>query len=309
MKNFIRIFFFILNSAAVIYSQTAAAAIMSKSDSLRNEGEILKAIEECKNVFLSNPKDIRNLYNYSRFLSINKQIDSCFKYLNIAARIDTSFAPLIEPNLLTARENEQWNDFENRLISNLNIKFKNAVKDIDYAKVLWKLRAFDQAYFLETGIAGRKLGFKSSVVEALWSLKNMIQIKNQNELERLLDEKGWPRKSEVGNDAAFAAWLVIMHSNVRLQKKYLPVIEKICEENELPWARYAAIYDRSQFNDKKPQKFGTHITYNERTGSMELYPLENESMVNVWRKEVGLQPLEEYLKQNNIPIKSKMNNQ
>ncbi|MDQ7815474.1 MAG: hypothetical protein RDU14_00445 [Melioribacteraceae bacterium] len=309
MKNFIRIFFFILNSAVVIYSQTAAATIMSKSDSLRNEGEILKSIEECKNVFFRNPKDIRNLYNYSRFLSINKQIDSCFKYLKIAAEIDTSITPLIEPDLLTARESEQWNDFENRLISNLNIKFKNAVKDFDYAKVLWKLRAFDQAYFLETEIAGRKLGFKSSVVEALWKLKFMIQEKSQKELVEWIDKKGWPRIKNVGREAAFTAWLVIMHSNVRLQKKYLPVIKKICEGNELPWARYAAIYDRSLFNDNKPQKYGTHITYNERTGSMELYPLENESMVDVWRKEVGLQPLEEYLKQNNIPSKTKMNNQ
>jgi hypothetical protein len=309
MKNLIRIFFFILNSAVVIYSQTLPSANMSKSDSLRNEGEILKGIEECKSVFLRNPKDIRNLYNYSRFLSKNKQIDSCFKYLKIAAEIDTSITPLIEPDFLTARESEQWNDFENRLISNLNIKFKNGIKDIDYAKVLWKLRAFDQAYFLETGIAGRKLGFKSSVVEALWKLKFMIQEKSQIELVEWIDKKGWPRIINVGREAAFTAWLVIMHSNSKLQKKYLPVIKKICEENELPWERYASIYDRSQFNDNKPQKYGTHITYNERTGSMELYQLENESMVNVWRKEVGLEPLEEYLKQNNIPSKTKMNNQ
>lgn len=301
MKNFIRIFFFILNSAAVIYSQTAAAANMSKSDSLRNEGEILQAIAECRKVYLQNPGNQPNIYNYARFLSINKQIDSCFKYLNIAVDIDTSISPLIEPDFLSARESEQWNDFENRLISNLNIKFRNAVKDIDYAKLLWKLRAFDQAYFLETEIAGRKLGFKSSVVEALWKLKFMTQEKSQIELVEWIDKKGWPRIINVGREAAFTAWLVIMHSNSKLQKKYLPVIKKICEENELPWARYASIYDRSKFNDNKPQKYGTHISYNEKTGSMELYKLENESMVNVWRKEVGLQPLEEYLKQNNIP--------
>jgi hypothetical protein len=141
---------------------------------------------------------------------------------------------------------------------------------------------------------------KSSVVEALWDFKFMIQERNQEELEKLIDEKGWPKIKDVGEEAAMASYLVVMHSNDGLQKKYLPAIKQCYEENELSWQRYAAIYDRALYNENKPQKYGTHTRYNERTGKEELCPLENEEKVNEWRKEIGLQPIEEYLKQFNI---------
>ena len=49
--------------------------------------------------------------------------------------------------------------------------------------------------------------------------------------------------------------------------------------------RYALMVDRSLQNDNKPQRFGTHTSYNEQTKTAELYPLEDESKVDAWRKE------------------------
>jgi hypothetical protein len=96
------------------------------------------------------------------------------------------------------------------------------------------------------------------------------------------------------------AYLVAIHSNDGRQKKYLPIIKQRCQENELSWQRYANIYDRCLFNDKKPQKYGTHTIYNEQTKTEELYPLEDEMKVDEWRKELGLEPLANFLKRRNI---------
>ena len=146
----------------------------------------------------------------------------------------------------------------------------------------------------------RKLGMRSSVASALWKLKFMIQQESQKELARLADLKGWPRVKDVGSEAAMGAYLVAMHTNDGSQKRYLPMIEKICEAKELPWVRYANIYDRCLFNDNKPQRYGTHTKFNEVTRTEELYPLEDESKVDEWRKELGLEPLAEYLARMNI---------
>jgi hypothetical protein len=292
--------------SAVAISQPPPPGPRSTADSLIDEGNIVGAVAEYRKIYKSNPKDQRNVYNYSCALSVGKQVDSCFKYLFIAAEMDTSIAALIEPDLLTARKDNRWQDFENYLISMLNRKFHNPFPDIEYAKKLWKLRALDQAYFTQIGIAGRKSGMKSSVVEALWDFKFMIQERNQEELGKLIAAKGWPHIADVGSEAAMAAYLTVMHSNDGLQKKYLPAIKKICEENELGWERYARMYDRSLYNENKPQKYGTHTRYNEKTNSEELYPLEDETKVDEWRKELGLEPLAEYLAQSNIkyqPIK------
>jgi len=102
-----------------------------------------------------------------------------------------------------------------------------------------------------------------------------------------------------------ADYLVAIHTNDGSQKKYLPMIRQRCEENELPWQRYANIYDRCLFNEKKPQKYGTHTIFNVQTRLEELYPLEDETKVDEWRKELGLEPLAEYLARFNIKYQPK----
>ena len=285
-------------------SQPVAPIQRNKADSLMIEGNVPEAIVEYKRLYILNPKDKRIVYNYACALSVDnsviKQFDSCFNYLNIAVELDTSLTALTDPNLIPAREDKKWDVFETKLISMLNTKYNNPFKDIEYAKALWRLGAYDQAYFNEIGIAFRKFGMRSSVGSALWKLKFMIQEKNQKELEQLVAEKGWPKIREVGSEAAMAAYLVAMHTNDGTQKKYLPMIWKSCEEQELPWQRYANIYDRCLFNENKPQKYGTHTRFNEQTKSEELYPLEDETKVDEWRKELGLEPLAEYLARLNI---------
>lgn len=295
----------VMTNSVIAISQPGIQNSRSVADSLRDEGDIPGALAEYKKIYFQNPKDQRNVYNYACALSINKKIDSSFRYLNIAVEMDTSIVSLIDPDFLNLREDDQWQDFENNLISMLNIKFKKPFKDIEYAKGLWILRARDQAVFTEIDIAGRKIGMKSSVVEALWNYKFMIQKNNQKELEELITLKGWPKINEVGSEAAMGAYLVAIHSNDGSQKKYLPIIKQRCEENELSWQRYANIYDRCLFNENKPQKYGTHTSYNEVTNSQELYPLEDESKVDEWRKELGLEPLAEYLAKFNIKFQSK----
>ena len=274
-----------------------------------NEGNIPEAIVQYRRLYSLNPKDKNIVYNYACALSIDnsviKQFDSCFKYLNIAIELDTSVIALTDPDLIPAREDKKWDVFENRLISMVNIKYNHPYKDIEYAKALLKLGAYDQAYFNEIGIVFRKFGMRSSVASALWRLKFMIQEKNQKELEQLVAAKGWPKIEDVGSEAAMAAYLVAMHSNDGSQKKYLPVIKQRCEENELPWQRYANIYDRCLFNENRPQKYGTHTRYNDLTKSEELYPLEDETKVDEWRKELGLEPLAEYLARFNIKFQPK----
>lgn len=285
-------------------AQPALPNQKNKADSLMNEGNVPEAITEYKKLYKLNPKDKSIVYNYACALSIDnsviKQFDSCFKYLNIAVELDTSVAALIDPDLLPAREDQKWDIFENRLISMLNAKYNNPYKDVEYAKALWKLGATDQACFNEIGIAGRKLGMRSSVASALWRFKFMVQKNSQKELDQLVAAKGWPKVRVVGKEAAMCAYLVAMHTNDGSQKKYLPMIRQSCAEGELPWQRYANIYDRCLFNDKKPQKYGTHTRFNEQTKSEELYPLEDETKVDEWRKELGLEPLADYLARINI---------
>lgn len=286
-------------------AQSPSPPAGSPGERLRNEGNIPGAIAEFMKAFDKDPKDQKIVYNLARALSINRQFDKCFQYLDLAVEMGPSLEPLIDPDLVLARQDKRWSAFEDGLVAKLQTKSGDAYRDVAYAKALWKMRAWDQAFFLEVGIAGQKIGMKSSVVEALWTFKFMIQERSQAELEMLVARKGWPRIRDVGPEAALGAYLVVMHSHNGAQKAYLADIRKACEARELPWERYALVYDRGLFNENQPQRYGTHTRYNELTHKEELYPLESESRVDEWRKELGLPPLEEYLKPLGIIFKPK----
>jgi len=282
------------------YSQPMMQLKRSVADSLNDEGNTVSASYEYKKMFLKNPNDKNLVYNLACALSASELTDSCFKYLNIYLKIDTSIMAFTDPDFINVRDDKRWNDFEDKMIAQLNVKLKNPYKDIEYAKALWRLQAYDQAYFKEIGIAGRKTCSNSSVVRSIWKYKFSINEKNLAELEKLIEMKGWPKKSDVGSSAAGAAFFVIQHSNPEMQVKYLPTLKKLCEEKEARWEHYALMYDRVQTSQKKPQRYGSQVNYNEKTNSFELFPLENESKVDEWRKEIGLEPLSDYVAKWNI---------
>lgn len=294
MKNLI-LFLFI---SAIYNSAFAQPKFMTKrtlTDSLREAGDLKGAIAEFRKEFIKDAKNKTLAYNFACALSLDSQTDSAFKYLNIAVKLDTTTSLMVDPDFINIRESKQWTDFENNLITLLEKKNKTPFKDVDFMKSLWRLKAFDQAYFYEIGIAVRKLGFTSPVVVALQKLKSLYNERNVNELEMLLTKNGWPKNSEVGPDAAGAAFYVIQHSTAEKQEKYLPMLKKRCEEKEANWIHYAMMYDRMKMNQNLPQRYGTQANLNNReTGGFELYTLEDKTKVNEWRKEVGLPPLKGY---------------
>ena len=285
----------ILKACQLSFSQPAFTFTKSIADSLREEGDLNGAIEEYKKMYARNPKDKSNTYNYSCALSIARQKDSSFKYLYLAIEIDTTTIALADPDFLPLKEDKRWDVFENKLISMLIVKRKKTFNDLVYAKTLWKMHALDQAYYNDIEIAEKKVGMNSPVVKDLWDLKNRINDKNQSDLAALIEQKGWPKISDVGAMAATTAFLIVQHSNLEKQKKYLPTIERLCKEKEANWSNYALMYDRIQVGENKPQKYGSQVKYNEQTKSYELFPLEDEIKVDQWRKEIGMIPLSDYV--------------
>ncbi len=297
---FLLVLIFVAGSLQGVFGQPRPPMISNKADSLRNEGDLKGAVAEYKKLYLQKPADKNTVYNYACVLSLFGQNDSCFRILDAYLKLDTSTRALMDPDFCAVRRDKRWNDFEKKMIGQLNVKLNHPFKNISYAQKLWEIRARDQICFTEIDIAARKTGPNSSVVRGIWECKFVIGKHNQEELIELIAQHGWPRVKDVGQEAAYTAWLVVMHSNSELIRKYLPEIKKACEDKELAWARYASIYDRALWYDKKPQRYGTHTQYNETTGAEELYPLEDPAKVDEWRKELGLESLKDYLARMNI---------
>ena len=162
--------------------------------------------------------------------------------------------------------------------------------DLSLKNHLEEMLERDQAYRTQW-ILSRQLHHEETQYDIALRLRaDSIDSLNQVDIRQILKEHGFPKKTEVGTSACEAAWIIIQHAPLDVQKEYLPMLEKAATEGNIQAALVAALHDRIDVREGRPQKYGT-----QRNGNG-LCPLLNEKMVNQWRKEVGLPPLDESAK-------------
>jgi hypothetical protein len=128
-----------------------------------------------------------------------------------------------------------------------------------------------------------------------------VHLRNAAELGKLIDESNghWLGKSLVGEDGAEAAWLIAQHaiSLPEFSRNCLALIEKAVVAKEVEPYQAAYLSDRIAFFEGRPQRYGSQSDWN-ADGKMQVYKLENPEMVNEYRAEVGLKPLENLVWEN-----------
>lgn len=267
---------------------------MNKADSAFYDGDLKSAIEEYKKIYNSAPLAHAAAYNVAAAYSLNNQPDSAFTYLFKSLLRDTTVRACTDPYFIPLWSDGRWQKFEDEAIRVVEIRKKQKLYDLDLARKYWHMNALDQEYYYELDILERKLGINSEPALALWRLKEAINKKNAEEFDSIFAVKGWPKISEMGFYASEAAFLIVQHSTTERQEKYIVEVEKLCKEDEALWSDYALMYDRICIARDRPQRYGSQCRQDEETGAYSFYPIEDEKNVNARRKEMGLEPIEEY---------------
>lgn len=261
----------------------------SVADSLRNVGLLEEAIEQFALQYAESPENNDNTYNYACALALVREIDSAFHYLTISLEGDSTSFVLNDPDFYFLLQDPRWSELEDEMIKRIeasSFKYKNH----ELVKELWRMRIKDQAFYYHTNVFDNKL-FSSSI----WELKRKLNKENLSRLEEIIEEYGWPKQSEVGGWAAGTAFFIVQHSDFETQKKYLPLMTEAANNGEARWSLLALLIDRINMGDGKPQIYGSQIQANDE-GVYEVYEIENPQYVNQRRAEVGLGPIEEYVK-------------
>ena len=125
------------------------------------------------------------------------------------------------------------------------------------------------------------------------SLWLTVDLLNAAWARRVVAERGWPKKSDVGTRAAVEFFVLVQHADLPTQQAMLPLMEAAVAEGEADGSELAYLTDRVRTLEGRPQVYGTQ--YRMVAGEPVPFPIENEADVDTRRAAVGLEPLEAYL--------------
>ena len=175
------------------------------------------------------------------------------------------------------------------------------LKDIENIKTkLEQVYDNDQKLRIELDDIILKNGSNSKEVREFFKVINKKDKENLVVVMDVLDTHGWLGESIIGKKANRALFLVIQHSSIEIRKKYYNMINEALNISNIDSADFALFQDRFLLDQGEKQIYGTQYKYIDDENRYELEPLYDSSGVNIRRKDVGLEPIEEDYKRYNI---------
>lgn len=195
-----------------------------------------------------------------------------------------------------------WHNLVDTLV-NRNLKKDLSIKDKKLATELWLMYIEDQRF--RTYYKNNKKGspIDTSKYYPFEYANNKDEELRIKRIINIIKTTGWPKYSQVGKTSGNAAFYIIQHSLPKTINKYFPLLEKAAKENEASMESYVMMLDRKLMSEGKKQLYGTQLRARGKTikgkyvqTPFRLWPVEDEKNLNKRRSEIGLKPIEDYLK-------------
>jgi hypothetical protein len=135
----------------------------------------------------------------------------------------------------------------------------------------------------------------------LWSKQALLDSINCIKIDSIMNKyQTYPGEDLVGYLNKNAFFLILQHSPLPMQEKYLPLLRDAAQKKQMKKSNLCYITDRINMSKNKPQIYGTQFIWNEAKKRNELYIVEDLENIDVKRKDMGLRKLSLYMKDNNI---------
>jgi hypothetical protein len=118
----------------------------------------------------------------------------------------------------------------------------------------------------------------------------------QHAFKALIRDYGWPAASALGNKAAIAAFVLVLHCpDVMFQKTCLRLLKKGCASGSNDPYHYLFLWDRIAVTEGRKQRFGTQLA-RLPDGEWALLPVENVQRIDERRRRYGVMPLAQQIR-------------
>lgn len=280
---------------SLTYGQTYTS-IVSEADAYYNNKEYKKSVEKYIAAFKIEQKNGNDLYNAACSASLLGKKKLAFEWLNLALKNGWSNIKHLktDTDLTSLHNSKEWNKLLNEMQKVVDQKEANYDKPLQ-AKLL-TIFDDDQTIRREYISAQKEFGRQSKQVESLGKIMTLKDSINLVKVTEILDKYGWVGSDKVGGQANQTLFLVIQHSDLKTQQKYLPMMREAVKNKKASSSSLALLEDRVALDEGKRQIYGSQIGYDNETNKSYVLPLEDPDNVDKRRAAVGLGPLSDYVK-------------
>ena len=204
--------------------------LIKKADSCYEAKNYKLSTSFFEKAFKSKPESKKNFYNASCAASLANDKKNSLKWLEIA--VNNGFNSVDHIKSDTDLDNVRKEKKFKKIINNLEESI--ALIEANYDKLLQKelIEIFkeDQDIRNKYVVAQKTYGYESKEVDSLGKIMLLKDSLNLIKIVKILDEKGWVGKDKVGQQANTTLFLVIQHSDLKVQQKYLPMMREAAKK-------------------------------------------------------------------------------
>ena len=298
MKKLIAFFFITLN-IGLIQSQTYRDYV-TKADNYYTNKDYKSAVEYYEKAFKIEHKSSSDLYNAACAAALNNDDDKAFKWLDLA--IDNGYENIahikIDSDLKSLHDTKEWKMTIDKLQKRMDILSANYDKPLQ--KELLDIYTEDQGIRGEFMKIYKDPNSDKKKIDSIGKLMRKKDSINLIQVIKILDEKGWVGKDVVGAQANQTLFLVIQHSDLKYQQKYLPMMREAVKKGNANPGNLAYLEDRVALREGRRQIYGSQSSKNKTTNKLYISPMIDPDNVDKRRAEVGLGTMAEYAAKMNI---------
>ena len=298
MKNYFLLLSCIISTLSLFGQNAEYFTLTQKADSLYNAKEFKSSALAYSAAFKVNGETgtVNDRYNAACSWALANSSDSAFFQLyRIAKKANyKNYGHItIDTDLSSLHNDKRWIPLleiikENKEKAEVNL-YRTLVSELD------SIITEDQKYRLQIDVIEKKYGWGSNELKANYKIMEQKDSINLMKVKAILDKFGWLGADIIGEEGNQTLFLVIQHSDIVTQEKYLPMMREAVKNGKAKGSELALLEDRVALRHGKRQIYGSQIGRDEITKQYYVSPLEDPDNVDKRRAAVGLEPLANYV--------------
>lgn len=292
MKKISAIFLFLLGITSL--QAQSYKEYIQKADSCYKGKDYKSSVTYYEKAFKLEHKNSTQLYNGACSAARSLETKKAFEWLNLA--IDNGYENLYhlkkDNDLTILHPEKEWQ----KIITKLQKKLNNMEANYDKPLQEELLSIFEEDQNIRKVFMTiyKSPNYDKKKIDSIGKIINYKDSLNLIKISKILDEKGWIGENVVGSQANQTLFLVIQHSDLETQQKYLPMMRDAVKKRNAKASSLALLEDRIALREGRKQIYGSQLAKNPATNKQYISPLEDPDNVDKRRAEVGLGTIAEY---------------